>query len=97
LVLVLELEESLDLMVVSRMVRTPARRCTRRGSPPLEWGAATAVLANSTLLKRVKENFIMNAIDALKELKEYEMKLIRKIDSSRPEKRLKVAGGKRLP
>jgi hypothetical protein len=36
LVLVFEFEESLDLIVASRIVRTPARRCSRRASPPLE-------------------------------------------------------------
>jgi hypothetical protein len=63
LVLVLEFSESLVLMVVSRMVW--ARRCNLRASPPLEWGAAMAVVTKSTMLSRGKENFIMSTIDAL--------------------------------
>ncbi len=43
------------------------RRCSRPASPLLELGAAMAKVVNSTVLRRVEENFIiLSAINARK-------------------------------
>jgi hypothetical protein len=55
---VLEFLDSFDLKI--EPCKVCPRRCNRPASPLFERGAASAEEASSTLLRRARENFIMN-------------------------------------